>query len=131
MKIIPEQLIQQQAYTEFNNAYCLRFHSPRLIIHSCPNGISIPLPPKEKARVLDQLKKTGMVNGISDLIIHGVKGRCVMAECKTETGVQSDAQIDIQERMMNLGGRYFVFRSPVEFREKISLHIDWLLGINS
>lgn len=128
MKIIPEQLIQQQAYTEFNNTYCLAFHKPRLIIHSVPNGISIPLPPKEKARVLDQLKKTGMVNGISDLIIHGVQGRCIMAECKTETGVQSDAQIDIQERIMNLGGRYFVFRSISEFRENISKNISWLLG---
>jgi len=72
-----------------------------------------------------------MVNGISDLIIHGVQGRCIMAECKTETEVQSDAQIDIQERIMNLGGRYFVFRSLAEFRENISVNIDWLLGINS
>lgn len=131
MKIIPEQLIQQQAYTEFNNTYCLAFHSPRLIIHSVPNGINIPLPPKEKARVLDQLKKTGMVNGISDLIIHGVKGRCVMAECKTETGIQSGAQIEIERRITELGGVYFVFHSIEEFRYKISLHIDWLLGINS
>lgn len=128
MKQIPEQLIQQQAYTEFNNAYCLKFHSPRLICHSVPNGISIPLPPKEKARVLDQLKKTGMVNGISDLIIHGVQGRCIMAECKTETGVQSDAQIEIEKRINDLGGRYFVFHSIEEFRSNILLNIPWLLG---
>lgn len=129
MKIIPEQLIQQQAYTEFNNKYCLAFHSPRLIIHSVPNGISIPLPPKEKSRVLSSLKAQGMVNGISDLIIHGVKGRCVMAECKTETGVQSDAQVEIERRITELGGVYFVFRSVEEFWTKINPHIPWLLGI--
>lgn len=128
MKIIPEQVIQQKCFDWFNNTYCLKFHSPRLIIHSVPNGISIPLPQKEKARVLDQLKKTGMVNGISDLIIHGVKGRCIMAECKNSTGEQSDAQIEIEKRITDLGGVYFVFRSLPEFKQKISEHIDWLFG---
>ena len=128
MKITPEQVIQQKCFDWFNNTYCLKFHSPRLIIHSVPNGISIPLPPKEKARVLDQLKKTGMVNGISDLIIHGVKGRVICPECKTETGTQSEDQIDIQARIESLGGIYFVFRSLSEFKQKISEHIDWLFG---
>lgn len=128
MKILPESKIQQQVYMEFNNTYCLAFNSPRLLIHSVPNGISMPIPNQEKARVLDQLKKTGMVNGISDLIIHGVNGRCIMAECKTETGTQSPAQIEIQSRIEALGGVYFVFHSIEEFRYNISLHIPWLLG---
>lgn len=128
MIIIPEQKIQQECYNYFNNTYCLKHHSPRLLIHSVPNGIPIPISPKERARALDLLHKTGMVNGISDLIIHGVKGRCIMAECKTETGFQSDAQLDIQRRMQDLGGKYFVFRSLDEFKEKISRNLDWLLG---
>jgi len=131
MKIIPEQVIQQTVYNEFNNKYCLKFHSPRLLIHSVPNGIPVPLPPKERARALDLLKKTGMLPGMSDLIIHGVKGRCVYPECKTETGVQSDAQIEIERRITELGGFYFVFRSSEEFWQKINPHIPWLLGINS
>ena len=131
MKITPEQVIQQRCFNWFNNTYCLKFHSPRLIIHSVPNGIQIPLPPKEKARALDVLKKQGMVNGISDLIIHGVLGRCVMAECKTEKGSQSPAQEEIEERMQALNGVYFVFRSLPEFQMQISYRIDWLLGINS
>ena len=74
MIIIPEQKIQQECYNYFNNTYCLKHHSPRLLIHSVPNGIPIPISPKERARALDLLHKTRMVNGISDLIIHGVNG---------------------------------------------------------
>jgi len=128
MKIIPEQVIQQECFNWFNNTYCLKHHNPRLIIHSVPNGIPIPLEDKERARALDLLHKTGMVNGISDLIIHGVKGRCIMPECKTETGKQSDAQIEIEKRVISLQGHYFVFRNLIEFQTKISLYLDWLLG---
>lgn len=128
MKIIPEQVIQQECFNWFNNTYCLKHHSPRLIIHSVPNGIPITLEEKERARALDLLHKTGMVNGISDLIIHGVKGRCIMAECKTETGKQSDAQIEIEKRVIALQGHYFVFRNLIEFQTKVSLYLDWLLG---
>lgn len=128
MRIIPEQVIQQQCFEWFNNTYCLKLHSPRLLIHSVPNGIPVSLPPKEMARALDLMKKTGMVSGMSDLIIHGVKGRVICPECKTETGTQSDKQIEIQARIEALGGVYFVFRSLSEFQEKISMYIPWLLG---
>ena len=128
MFIIPESKIQQDAFNWFNNTYCLKHHEPRLLIHSVPNGIPIPIPQKERARALDLLHKTGMVNGISDLIIHGVNGRCIMAECKTNTGAQSKEQIEIQERIEKINGRYFLFRSLLEFQQKINLNIDWLLG---
>jgi hypothetical protein len=124
MKEISEQTIQQQAYNWFNNAYCLKSHSPRLIIHSVPNGIPIQI--KEQARVLDLLHKTGMVNGISDLIIHGVKGRCIMAECKTEIGTQSQAQKDIQKRIKDLGGKYFIFRNLEQFKAEIQKYLLYL-----
>lgn len=128
MKEIPEQVIQQECYNWFNNTYCLKHHKPRLLIHSVPNGIPIPIPPKERARALDLLHKTGMVNGISDLIIHGVKGRCIMPECKTSTGKQSPDQIDIEKRIIELGGFYFVFRNLEQFQTAIATHLPWLLG---
>jgi hypothetical protein len=124
MKEIPEQTIQQQCYNWFNNNYCLKSHSPRLIIHSVPNGIPIQI--KEQARVLDLLHKTGMVNGISDLIIHGVNGRCIMAECKTEVGAQSQAQKDIQKRIEDLGGKYFIFRNLEQFQAEIQKYLLYL-----
>lgn len=126
MKIIPEQKIQQECFNWFNNTYCLKHHKPRFLIHSVPNGIPIPIPPKERSRALDLLHKTGMVNGVSDLIIHGQNGRCIMAECKTEIGFQSDAQQDVQRRIQDLNGKYFVFHSLIEFKEKIQLHFLWL-----
>ena len=128
MKIIPEQVIQQECYNWFVNTYCLKHHSPRFIIHSVPNGIPVSLPPKEMARALDLLKKTGMVRGVSDLKIEGMFGRNINAECKTDKGEQSEDQKDIQLRIEALHGVYFVFRSLPEFQQKISLHIDWLLG---
>jgi len=128
MKDVPEQVIQQECYIWFNNTYCLKKHNPRLLIHSVPNGVAIELHPKDKTRVLDLLLKTGMVPGISDLIIHGVNGRCIMPECKKLTGKQSPEQIEIQSRIESLGGIYFVFRSLLEFQLEISKHINWLLG---
>jgi len=126
MKETPESKIQQECYTWFNNTYCLKHHNLRLIIHSVPNGVPIPLPPKILSRVLDLLHKMGMVNGISDLIIHGVNGRCVMAECKTETGVQSPAQKEIQKRMQQLGGVYFIFRNLEQFQTEIRKNLVYL-----
>jgi hypothetical protein len=126
MIIIPESKIQQQAFVWFNNAYCTTKQSPRLIIHSVPNGIPIPIPAQERARALDLLHKTGMVNGVSDLMIHGILGRCIWAECKTETGVQSEDQIKLEKRVNDLGGIYILFRSLAEFQKKISIHIQWL-----
>ncbi len=51
-----------------------------------------------------------------------------MPECKTIDGTQSTAQIEIEARVKELGGIYFVFRSLPEFKSKISDHIAWLLG---
>jgi len=126
MIIIPESKIQQQAFIWFNNTYCTTKQSPRLIIHSVPNGIPIPIPPQELARALDLLHKTGMVNGVSDLMIHGILGRCIWAECKTSTGVQSEDQIKLEKRVNDLGGVYILFRSLDEFQKKIQPHILWL-----
>lgn len=131
MKTIPEQVIQQSIVTDFHNKYCLKHHTPSLLIFSVPNGIPIPLPPKERARALDLLHKTGMRNGISDLIIQGMHGRIVNVEVKNETGTQSPAQIEIEEKIRVLGGIYILVRSLEEFQSKINPHIPWLLGINS
>lgn len=130
MKQTPESVIQQTAVQWFHNKYCLNNHSPSLIIHSVPNGIPIPIPPKERARALDLLHKTGMLNGVSDLIIHGINGRCIMAECKILSGTQSEAQFKIQDKVNALNGVYFVFRSLKEFQLNIEKYIEWLTDKN-
>ena len=127
MIITPESKIQQQIVQDFNNLYCTTFKNPRLIIYSVPNGINFPLPNAQKIRVLDQLNKTGSLAGASDLIIQGVNGRIVNIEVKAETK-QSSKQIEFQQRVQDLGGVYLLVFSLEDFKEKINIHIDWLLG---
>ena len=125
--IKPESKIQQEIVIEVNNKYCLKHHNPQLIIYSIPNGIPIPIPPKERARALDLLHKTGMLNGASDLILQGVNGRILNIEVKAKTK-QSPAQIDFQNKVENLGGRYILVYSKDDALEKINQNINWLLN---
>lgn len=120
MKKESESLIQQSIWMYFNNLYT------DMIIHSVPNGISFSLPEKEKIRVLDNLNKIGMTSGVSDLIIHGKNGKCIMVEVKNSTNSQDPNQIKIQSKLEALGGRYILVRSLEDFKTKISNHIKWL-----
>lgn len=129
MTIIPESKIQQDIVIYFNNKYCLLKHNPRFLIYSVPNGIPIPIPPKERARALDLLHKTGMLNGVSDLIIQGVNGRILNVEVKAETD-QSTDQIKFQKRVEQLNGRYILVYSLDDFKNKIQQHIKWLKNEN-
>lgn len=127
MTIIPESKIQQEIVIYVNNNYCLIKHEPQLIIYSVPNGIPIPIPPKERARALDLLHKTGMLNGVSDLIIQGPNGRILNVEVKAETD-QSEAQIKFQKRVEKLGGNYIVVRSLLDFQNQFKTKLLWLLN---
>lgn len=129
MTIIPESKIQQEIVIYVNNNYCLLKHEPRFIVYSVPNGIPIPIPPKERARALDLLHKTGMLNGVSDLIIQGVNGRILNVEVKAETD-QSTDQIKFQKRVEQLNGRYILVYSLDDFKRKFEQHIKWLKNEN-
>ena len=126
MKVIPESKIQQEAVIWFTNTYCLKHHKPRLIIYSVPNGITVPCKRADRIKALDLLNKTGQLAGVSDLCIEGVMGRTVHAECKTEEGTQSDEQIDFENRILALGGRYFIFRNFTDFKTELAKHIVYL-----
>jgi len=78
--------------------------------------------------VLDLLHKMGMVNGVSDLKIEGVLGRCVSVEVKTSTGTQSPAQIEMQKRIEDLGGVYLLVRNLESFQTQIEKHLVYLLN---
>ena len=126
MKQIPEAVIQQECFNWFNNKYCLNHLEQSLIIHSVPNGINANLTPNEMARALDFLNKTGMKKGVSDLLIHGVNGRCIWAECKRPGEKQSEDQIKMENKVKKLGGIYFIFYSLDDFKEKILLYLPFL-----
>ena len=119
-----ESKIQQEIFVWFSNEY------PNYIIHSVPNGVQIPLSNRERGRILSQMANIGMVNGISDLIIHLPNGQCIMVEVKTPTGKQSDAQIKIEKKMKAMHSNYIVVRSLEEFKEKIKSMITLNSKIN-
>ena len=134
------EISQQQSYwIWFNNEYCTKSKNPRLIIHSVVNGFGFTIPPivpkkfheiiyKAIAKAVNLLELSRMTKGVSDMMIHGIGGRCLWVECKISTGTQRKEQIEMQERIEALGGRYIIPRSLLDFQMQISNHIDWLLG---
>ena len=117
-KKITEDYIQSQIVLDFNNKYCLKHHNPRLMIFAVPNGGSRNVIEAKK------LKATGTLRGASDLIVN-FPGKSVYIEVKTDTGVQSDAQIDFQNRIEDLGMDYHVVRSVSDFYEKIMCYLKY------
>ena len=117
-KKITEDYIQSQIVLDFNNKYCLKHHNPRLMIYAVPNGGSRNVIEAKK------LKATGTLRGASDLIVN-FPGKSVYIEVKTDTGVQSDAQIDFQNRIEDLGMDYHIVRSVSDFYEKIMCYLKY------
>lgn len=110
-----EDQLQQQIFTWYNNNYCLKNQTPRHIIFSVPNGGSRILLEAKK------LKATGMLAGVSDLIIIQ-PDKILFIELKIEKGIQSDTQKDFEKRVTELGYEYYLIRSFEQFTNLI-LHI--------
>lgn len=109
-----ENRIQQEIFNWFNNSYCLRHHKPKFKIFSVPNG------GKRDVKEAMTLKRTGLVSGVSDLIVLFPK-KCLFVEVKTETGILSDKQKKFRDDVELLGFEYIVVRSLKDFQEKILL----------
>lgn len=134
------EISQQQSYwIWFNNEYCTKSKNPRLIIHSVVNGFGFTIPaivPKKFHEIIykavgksvNLLELSGMTKGVSDMMIHGINGRCLWVECKISTGSQRKEQIEMQERIEALGGRYIIPRNLEQFKTIISENLPWLLG---
>ena len=123
-----ESKIQQEIFIYWHNTH------PETIIHSVPNGFSINIPNIIPARFhksirqavafsVKKTKQTGMIEGISDLIIHLPNGRCVMVEVKNEKNTQSPAQKKIEAKMKAMGSNYILVRSLEDFKERIKKFI--------
>jgi hypothetical protein len=104
-----ESKLQQQIFEWYNNNYCLKHHSPRGMIFAIPNGGT-----RNKLEAIT-LKATGLLAGASDLIIIFPNGQLVFLELKTDTGKQSDKQIEFEKRVTELGFEYKLIRSLEEF----------------
>ena len=106
-----ESKIQQEIFINFHNKH------PNLIIHSVPNGGT-----RNKIEAIE-LKRTGLVAGIADFIIHLPKGQCVMVEVKNECGTQSKEQIKIQNKMIAMNSNYILVRSLKDFNNQIQKYL--------
>jgi len=103
-----EEQLQQKIVIEYSNNYCLKNMNPRGIIFSVPN---------ESTYNNKKFKNTGVLRGVSDLIIITPKGKLYFLELKTEIGVQSEVQKDFQKRVEALGYEYKLIRSLNQFKE--------------
>ena len=107
-----EDILQAQIYKYYYNKFCTKLNDPRHIIFSVPNGGF-----RTKSEAM-KLKATGLMAGVSDLII--IKpNEVVFCEVKIEKGYQSDKQKDFQNQVETLGFRYVVVRSLEEFKKNI------------
>lgn len=102
-------MLQSKIVEYFRNNYCLAYHKPRYCIFSVPNGGT-----RNKAEAMT-LKATGLLAGVSDLII--VMDKVYFIELKTEIGIQSDKQIEFETTITNLGHNYILIRSFDEFKQ--------------
>jgi len=108
-----ESSLQQQIYNFFHNTYCLKYHNPRLLIHSTPNGGT-----RNKMEAIT-MKATGLVSGIADLTIKLPNSFFIDVEVKTEKGIQSPNQKDIQKILEDMNCNYIIVRSLDDFKMKV------------
>lgn len=101
MKIFTEDKLQQEMVIAFTNKFCLKHHEPRSIIFSVPNGGF------REAREAAKLKLTGLLSGVSDLIIIH-RGEVYFIEVKLPDKDQQPNQIDFENRVKAHGFKYFV-----------------------
>jgi hypothetical protein len=106
-----EYKIQQEIFIDFHNKH------PNFIIHSVPNGGT-----RNKIEAIE-LKRTGLVAGIADLIIHLPDGISVMVEVKNLSGKQSKEQIKIQNKMIAINSNYILVRSLEDFNNQIQKYL--------
>jgi hypothetical protein len=112
-----ESKLQQDIFNFYQNNYCLKFHNPRGLIFSIPNGGT-----RNKLEAIT-MKATGLLAGASDLIIILPNGKLFFIELKIEKGIQSDKQKEFENRVSDLGFEYKIIRSLDEFKNFIHENI--------
>ena len=111
-----ESKIQAEIYKWFHNNYCLKFHNPRCVIFSVPNE-------REGAKEMMFLKSTGLLSGVSDLIVV-IPNKVLFVELKTAISRQQPNQKDFEDRVSNLGFEYHLIRSLEEFQQLIKIKLN-------
>lgn len=108
-----EANLQQQMVIWFNNKYCLKHHEPRGLIFAVPNGGS-----RNKIEAMI-LRATGVLSGVSDLIMILPNGRLIFVEVKFQNGKQSESQKDFENRVKKLGFEYWLINDLQAFKDSV------------
>lgn len=92
----------------------IRLLYPKSILFSVPNG------GQRHVLVAANLKREGVLHGVSDLIwLH--EGKTYFLEVKTDKGYQSGYQKEFEENVKKQGFTYFILRSTKDFDEFLKL----------
>ena len=107
-----EESIQQSIIIWYNNNYSLKSHNPRGLIFSVPNDTKNYMELKRK-------KNTGLLSGVSDLIVILPNSKILFIEVKSVANKQQPDQIEFQERVEKLNYKYYVIYSLTQFQQII------------
>ncbi len=103
----------------------LQYPSLKKLLFAVPNGSFLQGGKVKRAIQGKRLKKEGVVEGVSDLIL-AVPNKdypVLFIEMKTEKGRQTENQKDFEENVLNQGYDYRVVRSLKSFIEIVNQHI--------
>jgi hypothetical protein len=111
-----ESRIQQEIIFWFRNNYCTKLHEPQCAIFSVPN---------EGKNAKEQAAKiaTGLMSGVSDLIVLLPGMRVLFIEVKDAKGTQKPKQKIFERIVTALGFPYYLVRSLEEFQKIIEKHL--------
>ena len=94
-----------------------RLQYPNLVIFAVPNGGSRNLYEAKN------MKESGTLAGVADLVIVGNGGRVLFVEMKAGKNKQEDSQVLFQNKVEKLGHKYIICRSREQFIKEVDLWV--------
>ena len=94
-----------------------RLQYPNLVIFAVPNGGSRNLYEAKN------MKESGTLAGVADLVIVGNGGRVLFVEMKAGKNKQEDSQVLFQNKVERLGHKYIICRSKEQFMKEVDLWV--------
>ena len=94
-----------------------RLQYPNLVIFAVPNGGSRNLYEAKN------MKESGTLAGVADLVIVGNGGRVLFVEMKAGKNKQEDSQVLFQNKVEKLGHKYIICCSKEQFMKEVDLWV--------
>ena len=113
LKELSEDIIQAEIVKYYHNKYCTKLNALPHVIFSVPNGGF------RNKREAAKMKSTGLLAGVSDLIVINPDG-VFFVEVKTGTCKQGDSQKVFERKVKDLGGQYFIVISLEDFKKQLN-----------